>query len=294
MISWILCGILSAVVAVLILKIILLKKAMSEICEAFSDCLSTDTNILISVSSGDRQVRRLAAGINEELRQLREQRRTYQNGDARLKEAVTNISHDLRTPLTAVCGYLELLDGEEMSETAGRYVAVIKNRAEVMKQLTEELFRYSMAATSKGAFVGEKVVVNHLLEESVAAFYGEFIRRGIVPEIKMPEKSVVRYLDASALSRLFSNLLANAVRYSDGDLDITLTEAGEITFTNMAADLDEVQTGRLFDRFYTVENARKSTGLGLSIAKTLVEQMHGSISASYQNNRLCIRVQLPE
>ena len=87
---------------------------------------------------------------------------------------------------------------------------------------------------------------------------------------------------------MFSNLLNNAMKYSDGDLDITLSEEGEIIFTNTASGLNEVQIGKLFDRFYTVEAARKSTGLGLGIARTLIEQMNGTISASYKNNRLSI------
>lgn len=82
--------------------------------------------------------------------------------------------------------------------------------------------------------------------------------------------------------------------YSDGDLQITLSESGDITFSNKASGLDEVQVGRLFDRFYTVETARKSTGLGLSITRTLVEQMGGSVTAAYENKRLSVCIHLPE
>jgi hypothetical protein len=80
------------------------------------------------------------------------------------------------------------------------------------------------------------------------------------------------------------------MKYSDGDLDITLSETGEIIFSNMAYGLNEVQVGKLFDRFYTVEAARKSTGLGLAIARTLVEQMNGTIYATYENDRLSIHI----
>ena len=110
----------------------------------------------------------------------------------------------------------------------------------------------------------------------------------------MTEKRIVRTLNRASLSRVFSNLLSNAIKYSDGDLRIVMNDAGEIIFSNSAASLSEVQVERLFDRFYTVENARKSTGLGLSIARTLVEQMGGSISAEYTGGRLSIRVRLPE
>ena len=99
--------------------------------------------------------------------------------------------------------------------------------------------------------------------------------------------------DRSALNRIFSNLLSNAVKYSSGDLKITLKENGEITFENTAETLDEVQVGRLFDRFYTVEDAGKSTGLGLAISRTLTEQMGGTAEAEYKDGRLVIVLKLP-
>ena len=110
----------------------------------------------------------------------------------------------------------------------------------------------------------------------------------------MPKENVIRSLDRSSLARVVSNLLNNAIKYSDGDLEITLSETGEITFTNTASELNEVQVGKLFDRFYTVEVARKSTGLGLAIARTLIEQMNGTISAKYFENKLRICISFPD
>lgn len=95
------------------------------------------------------------------------------------------------------------------------------------------------------------------------------------------------------MSRIFSNLLNNAIKYSDGDLDITLDDDGMITFSNTAPDMSEVQVERLFDRFYTLENARKSTGLGLSIARISMEQMNGTITAEYKEGKLFIYLFLP-
>lgn len=92
----------------------------------------------------------------------------------------------------------------------------------------------------------------------------------------------------------FQIFLNNAIKYSDGDLDITLTDSGEVIFANTAPRLNEVQVGKLFDRFYTVEAARKSTGLGLAIARTLIEQMNGTISAKYENGRLSICIFFPD
>ena len=176
------------------------------------------------------------------------------------------------------------------TETVERYLKIIQNRAEMLTQLTEELFQYSVIITKEPSVIKEPVVINRVLEECVASFYTSSRARGIVPEIRMPEKPVIRMLDTSALSRIFMNLLKNVVRYSDGDLQIVLSESGEIIFENGASGLNNVQVGRLFDRFYTVENARNSTGLGLAIVRTLTEQLQGTISAEYENNRLRITI----
>ena len=238
-------------------------------------------------------MRHLANTINRQLRKLRTERRRFQQGDLELKNAVTNISHDLRTPLTAICGYLELLEQEEKPETGSRYIGIIKDRVDILAQLSEELFRYSAIISTKDNTIREQVIINTVLEESIAAFYMVLTERHIVPKIQITETKVVRMLDRSALSRVFSNLISNVIKYSDGDLKIVLSENGEMAFSNMASGLDEIQVGRLFDRFYTVEAARKSTGLGLTISETLVEQMKGTISATYENNRLSIHIFFP-
>lgn len=285
---WAIIIILAMIIMALLVKIRILQKAAEEIENAFADRLITDTNTLIDISSRDKYMRNLANAVNVQLRKLRTERHRFQQGDTELKNAVTNISHDLRTPLTAICGYLDLLEQEETSEAVERYIEVIRNRAEILTQLTEELFRYSVILSSETNMVREPIAINGVLEESIAAFYTALNERNITPNIQIPENKVIRNLDRSALSRVFSNLLNNAMKYSDGDLDITLSEEGEIIFTNTASGLNEVQIGKLFDRFYTVGAARKSTGLGLGIARTLIEQMNGTISASYKNNRLSI------
>lgn len=290
---WVSIGILIAIIIALLVKIHILQKSVKEIEIAFADRLVTDTNILIDISSSDKNVRRLANTINGQLRKLRTERRRFQQGDLELKNAVTNISHDLRTPLTAICGYLELLEQEEKSETVNRYIEIMKDRVDILTQLLEELFRYSVIISTKDNITKEQVIINTVLEESIAAFYTVLTERNIVPEIQISETKVMRMLDRSALSRVFSNLISNVIKYSDGDLKIVLSENGEIVFSNMASGLDEIQVGRLFDRFYTVEAARKSTGLGLTISKTLVEQMKGTISATYENNRLSIHIFFP-
>ncbi len=286
-------GVLIAVIFPLLGKIYFMHKSTLEIIEAFDDRLGSDTNVLIDISSRDPYLRQLAASINTQLRLLRVQRQKYLNGDRELKDAVTNISHDLRTPLTAICGYLDLLRQEETSGAVGQYLALIENRAEAMKLLTEELFRYSVILSSQEPGL-ETVHVNAVLEESIAAFYAALTQRGIRPEIRMTGKRIEKQLNREALSRVFSNILNNALKYSEGDLDIQLLDSGEIIFSNRAVGLNEVLVGKLFDRFFTVEAGRNSNGLGLAIAKTLMEQMGGSISAEILNGVLYIRLQFSD
>ena len=288
----IIIGILLLIIFVLLAKVYFLRKSAQEISEAFRDRLTADTNTLIDISTRDPYMRQLAADINMQLRLLRKQRHKYLTGDRELKEAVTNISHDLRTPLTAICGYLDLLEREEKSENTARYLSLIENRVDAMKQLTEELFRYSVILSTEEMAM-ETVHINGVLEESIAAFYGALTNRGIQPQIHMSDRRIEKQLNRDALARVFSNVLNNALKYSDGDLEITLLDDGKIVFSNTATRLNEVQVGKLFDRFFTVEAARNSNGLGLAISKTLVEQMGGTIQAKLEEGRLYICIYFP-
>ena len=277
----------------LLAYLLVLRHSLREAAEELDEKLRTDTNTLISISSGDRAVRALAARLNRQLQALRRERLRLHSGNAELTAAVTNISHDLRTPLTAICGYLDLLEQEVQTGAAARYLAVIRERTDAMRALTEELFRYSVLTATADELHTEPVCLNDVLEQSLAGFYGALSARGITPSVQLPEEKVIRPLDAAALRRVFDNILSNAAKYSDGDLTVTLSPDGKVTFSNRASALSRVEAARLFDRFYTVDSARGSTGLGLSIAKLLTEKLHGTISADYENETLRICIAFP-
>ncbi len=288
---YIICAVFAGAAVFLAVKCFLMKKSAGEIREKITEKLSGDTNTLIDISSADKDMRELAAALNDELAKLREERRLCKQGDTELKDAVTNISHDLRTPLTAMCGYLDLLEREEMSGSVRQYLEQIENRTEVRKQLTEELFRYSVVAAAK-EFDLERLCVNDVLEESLATFYGAISQQGIIPEITITDQRIERITDRSALTRVFGNIITNALKYSSGDLFVEMTEDCVITFANSSDNLGRISAECLFDRFYTVETGSNFTGLGLSIAKLLVEQMKGSISAEIRGDKLFITVKL--
>ncbi len=293
-ILYVLCVVLGITALVFGLRLLFLRRAVREIAEAFAYRVKTDTNTLIDVPMNDKTVRELVLTINKELRLLRSERRRYQQGGTELRDTITGISHDLRTPLTAICGYLELLEREQMSEEQRRHLDMIVNRVNALRELTEELFRYSVVILERDALELVPVKLSDALEESLAAHYPQLLERGIEPQIDLPETPVVRRLDRKALARIFGNILTNAIKYSDGDLSVALTEDGEVTFQNAASGLDQVSVGRLFDRFFTVESGRDSTGLGLAIAKALAERLGGEIAASYDCGRLTIRLRFPK
>ena len=145
---WVMAALALAVVA-LGLYLLSLRGALKEVARELADKLQTDTNTLISLSSGDRAVRALAAQMNTQLQVLRQERLKLQHGDAERKAAITNVSHDLRTPLTAICGYIDLLEQEPLPERPRRYLKILRERTETMRTLTEELLRYCVSTAAE-------------------------------------------------------------------------------------------------------------------------------------------------
>lgn len=288
---WVLAAGLALLALGLGLKVALLRHGMKGLRRDLVERRGQDTNTLLSLPCRDRELQRLASALNQELRALRQERLRYQQGDKELKEAVVNISHDLRTPLTAISGYLQLLKSQELPPDAQRYLEQIGDRTQAMKRLTEELFRYSVVVSEEN-LAREPVDLRRAVEEALLSFYGALEGRGIEPQVRLPEEKVERLLDPAAVNRVLGNILTNALKYSAGDLKVTLEESGRLTFSNSAPGLDPVAAGRLFDRFYTVEAARNSTGLGLSIAKELTQRMGGSIGAELHGGTLTVWLKL--
>lgn len=290
-IMWILLSVVFGLMALVLFACLAsLQNSIQEVADELDEKLKTDTNTLISISSGNHKIRSLAEQMNRQLMELRTERLRLKQGDTELKGAITNISHDLRTPLTAICGYLDLLEQETLPQKSKSYLNIIRERTDVMRTLTEELFQYSVFSLKEDELHLEQICVNDILEQSLAGFYGVFMKESIVPDIQITEVRVMRFLDKAALRRIFDNILSNVARYTDGDLSVKLFSDGRITFSNHASKLDRIQAERLFERFYTVENAKNSTGLGLSIARLLAEKMDGNIKAEYVDGELVIQV----
>ena len=276
----------------LFIKIAAMRISLKELTRDYRERAELDSDTLIGVSCRDRRIRELATAMNETISSLRTSYHSYKQGDEKLKAAITNVAHDIRTPLTAICGYLELAERMEKTPELRKYLDIINERALYMKKLVEELFEYSVINSKNNKEEMQDVNINQVLEDSIMNLYPSFLEYDIDLKADISEKEVIRKLYPSYVERIFNNLLSNAIKYSDGDLEVILTENGKLTMKNSASSLDKVKVGKLFERFYTVENADKnSAGLGLSIVQSFAEKMNCPINADYVEGKLVIEIE---
>ena len=224
--------------------------------------------------------------------ELRKQKLQYKNGNQELKKIITNISHDLRTPLTVINGYKDLLQKENKNVEQERYIKIIKEKIYELKELTEQLFGFSKTVDIDLEVKKEECCLNDILEESLANYYNQFKEKNIIPKISISNKKINKMVNKIAIIRIFENILSNALKYSNGNFEVIMNDDGIITFSNKANSLDAITVQKIFDRYFTVENAKESTGIGLAIAKQLIEQNMGKITAKYVNGYLIINLYL--
>lgn len=298
--------ILFVICMILIIKIYLNNKDIKKIGENLEEILTNDTNNLITVSTSNKQIKKVAGKLNTELKKLRKVKIQYENGSEELKRTITNISHDMRTPLTAISGYIELMENnieaEEVNnskskiirreENKQKYLKIIKRKTSELIELTEQLFKFSTTMDTLWKTDKENCCINEILEEILAEYYSIFKKKNIVPEINICNEMIYKNLNKNSLIRIFENILSNMIKYSDGNFKIKLERSGKIIFSNKAKKLDTTTVQKIFDRYFTVENANNVTGVGLSIAKQLVEINEGNIIAKYMDGNLVIEVQL--
>ena len=246
----------------------------------------------INVSYVDQDMEKLAKEINEQIDLTWEAQAEKKRTENELKQAISNMSHDIRTPMTSILGYIQLLDGEDLSEEKKReYTQIVRKCALRLKALLDDFFELSIIESSDYALSIEKIVLNDLLLESLVGFYEEFNKRHIEPSIQIPENQISIMADPSAVKRVIENLLTNAIRYSSGGVTIHLEKAAtsaRLTIRNPACQLSQEDLIFIFDRFYKADQPRtdKGTGLGLSIAKSLMLKMNGNLTAEKKGHEL--------
>ena len=276
----------------LIVKVFLIKKTIREIEKSFTYIIESDTNNIVTISSLDKDIKNLTINLNKNLMELRKQKLEYKNGNQELKKIITNISHDLRTPLTVINGYIDLLQKENKNVEQERYIKIIKEKIYELQELIEQLFGFSKTVDVDLEVKKEECCLNDILEESLANYYNQFKEKNIIPKISISNKKINKMVNRIAIIRIFENILSNVLKYSNGNFEVILNDDGIITFSNKANSLDAITVQKIFDRYFTVENAKESTGIGLAIAKQLIEQNRGKITAEYVNGYLIIKLYL--
>ena len=279
-------------VVILLLRMAALFRAIDRIGEDVRNIVDSDSNTTLSSLSDNSHLKGLVEDLNQGLSSLREKRHEYNMGLSALRNGTEGIAHDLRTPLTSIKGYLELLSEEEISVEGRKYLSIIQGRVDYMEELTDELY-LSLSMNSLRGLKMENADIKAILEEAIVSLSSTLIAHSLDVKVTLTEKKVIKRVDSKALYRVYVNIIENARKYSEGDLEILMDGEGRAIFSNASSSLEKVDLAYLFDRYYTVERARSSSGLGLSIARRLTEEMGGKVEAEKRDGRLSISVFFP-
>ena len=285
-----LCIIILFITSIISIKYILLKLSLNKLYKDFELIINSDTNNLLTISCNDKNLKEFINKLNKNLKKLRKLELEYNQGNINLKHTITNISHDLRTPLTAIKGYLDILDKKNFTKEQIKYFNIINTKVNDLVNLTEELFNYSKILDKAYLIKKEQVCLNIVLEEVFCSYYDLFKNNNIIPKIDITSNKIIKEIDLICFKRIIENIISNLLKYSNKSIYIKLDNTGSITFINKTKKLDKVSVGKIFDRYFTVESSRKSNGIGLSIAKELVILNNGEITAKYINNKLIIKI----
>ena len=281
--------VLSILVITLLIRVVTTNIELKNITRELKEITEKDTNLLLSTSSGDKSIKILVDSLNKELKKLLSLKREYTKGIFDVKKSAENIAHDIRTPLTAIKGYVDLLEEEELSEEGRKYLDIIRGRTQYLKSLTDELF-LSLSMKSRGVLNLSDIDAKSILEEALVSNYKEFEKKGMTPSFITPNEKVIIKADSKALYRAYSNIISNALKYGEGEFKVEMDEKGNTIFSNLAPNMDSVEANKLLDRYYTISDAKASSGIGLSISKEILQEMGGELKVKLENQRLYISI----
>ena len=292
MIVW---AVAATAVAMVFLSMILFYRRQVKItCRQLAFIKENDTSMKLPMQGGFSELDMLGVEINEVLEQTKRLNRETVRREEQFKETITNISHDIRTPLTSLDGYFQLLQETESEEEKERYVAIIKERISSLEEMLEELFTYTKLQNKSYELPMETIDFGKCVYETVFSFYEDFKECGIEPEVEFTEEACMVTGNKEAFRRILQNMIKNALEHGETSIAMRLQkENGQVVFSceNDVERPEEINTEQVFERFYKADSARThtSTGLGLSIAKQLVEKMDGSMKAEVEGQ--CFRIE---
>lgn len=291
--------VLAVAVAVLAIRTVVMRREIRSMSRQLEDLSAGRTEKKISLTLVDARLNELAAQINENMELQKQLRIDTRKSEQRLKDSIAGVSHDLRTPLTAIIGYIQMLERSGLSGEQQEKAAVILKKADTMRELVESFFELSVMESGQSELAEEPVNFTNIVSEAVVDFIPRFEAAELEPDVDLGDKSLYMAGDRTALRRIVQNLLSNALKYTAGRVEVTLEERdGEIILTvaNEVKPDTPPDMERLFERFYTADDSRNSgsAGLGLYIVKLLAEKMQGAVSASLENKTLSIYVVFQE
>ena len=290
-----LCVILGISLAVTLCILMIYKSQINKISRSLNFFRKHGSSMQITADVYYKEIKKLTEELNLLIDEQRKTENAYKQSDESLKTTITSLSHDIRTPLTSLDGYFQLLTESKTAEERDRYCKIIKNRIDSLRDMLEELFTYAKLQENSYALEKEKINISKLLFDTTFSFYEDFITAGTQPELNIIEKPIYIIGDESALERVFQNIIKNALHHGGKDVKVKMTEQKdktEINISNSFSSNEEIDASMVFERFYKADKARSktSTGLGLYIAKQLVTTMGGEISASANNNIFNIHI----
>lgn len=292
----VLCIVLLLVVVALVFSFATLEKNLREAKKQLDRMKENESKARINLSSPNRAAEELFAAINQVLDLRESSLAGFHRQERSLREQISNVSHDLRTPLTSILGYLQLLEEPSLDEEERRqYLHVIGARARTLQGLITSFYDLTRIEGGDYPLEREQVDLYRLLSELAAEYYNDLERSGLAVEIDLKEGLPPVWGDSAAAARVFTNLIGNALKHGRGVLRIRLRQAGDVLvteFSNDGADLTQEDAAHVFDRFYTADKTRSSqnTGLGMSIVRALAVQMGHEVTAELRDGIFTVRV----
>ena len=257
-----------------------------------------DTNELITLAAKQKDMTELVKVINDLIKDIRLSRIKVKRMTVNFRQSITNIAHDLRTPLTTASGYLQMLQTDVTEEERQEYIKIILERQNMVKLLLEQLFEFVRIESGEITYEHRPVDARKVFIDTLAMYYDDFNKISVEPEVHIIEKSCMILGDEKGLKRIFSNILINAVIHGNGGYSFEVEECDKnykFIFSNDSAPMTKDELDKIFERFYTKDKSRnkKTTGLGLAIAKEISIQLDGKIEASYNEGKFSISVMFP-
>lgn len=295
---YIMIGVLSVLILILICILISYKRQVKDICRQLRFLQECDSNMLITTEMKKGHIGELAELLNTLLKERKKERADYQKKERMIADIYTNLSHDIRTPLTSLDGYFQLLEETQEENDRKRYIQIIQERIESLKEMLEELFTYTKLQNGTYELKLEPQNVGQILKETVFSYYDDWAEQEISPQFEITEEPVWIRGNKQALRRTIQNIIRNGLDHGNKEIRIQLSrneKQMELVFQNKIEPGEQIDISRVFERFYKADKARSksSTGLGLSIAKGFVQKMHGEIAAEIKEDWFCIKISFP-